>query len=55
MRAVAPFVRSNDGMIGESLGKGVCINPETSSMGISVGKAMAIDIVNMVQQSDKGL
>ena len=55
VRAVAPFVRSNDGMIGESLGKGVCINPETSSRGISVGKAMAIDIVNMVLQSDKGL
>lgn len=53
VKAVAPFVRSNDGMIGESLGRGVCINGETSNGngGRSVGETIAQDIVDMIKQS----
>ena len=53
VKAVAPFIRSNDGMIGESLGKGVCINGETSNGngGISVGETIARDIIDMIVKS----
>ena len=51
-RAVQPFVRSSEGMIGEMLGNGVCINPETSTgqNGISVGQQISEDIANMIRQ-----
>lgn len=50
-RAVQPFVRSNEGMIGEMLGNGVCINPETSTgqNGISVGQQISQDIANYIK------
>jgi len=49
-QAVAPYVRSNDGMIGESLGYGVCINEETSSQGISVGQKISYEIAKMIHE-----
>ena len=50
-RAVQPFVRSNEGMIGEMLGNGVCINPETSTgqNGISVGQQISQDIASYIK------
>ena len=48
--AVQPFVRSNDGLVGEMLGRGVSISPETSSTGVSVGKQVAIDISKFISQ-----
>ena len=48
--AVRPFVRSNDGLMGEMLGQGVSISPETSNSrgGVSVGTQISYDIVNMI-------
>ncbi len=50
--AMAPFARSNEGLIGEILGHGVAISPETSNSpnGISVGQAAAMDIANIIEQ-----
>jgi len=49
VKAIAPFVRSNDGLIGEILGDGACINVETSrNDGPSVGEAIAMDVVEMI-------
>lgn len=48
--AMKPFVRSNEGLIDEILGPGVCISPETSNnnKGPSVGEKAAQDIANMI-------
>lgn len=47
--AIKPFVRSNEGLIDEILGPGVCISPETSNnKGPSVGTKAANDIANMI-------
>lgn len=50
VKALQPFVRSNDGLVGEMLGRGVSISPETSSSGVSVGKQVAIDISKFISQ-----
>ena len=50
VRAVQPFVRSNDGLIGEMLGGGVSISPETSSTDMSVGEKVSMDIANLISQ-----
>ena len=50
MQAVAPYVRSNEGMIGESLGYGGCINEETSSRGVSVGENISQNIFRMIHE-----
>lgn len=43
--AVAPYVRSNEGLLGQILGPGVDINTETSNNGgLSVGKTIAVNI-----------
>lgn len=43
--AVAPYVRSNEGLLGQILGPGVDINTETSNNGgLSVGKTVAVNI-----------
>ena len=50
--AIQPFVRSNDGLIGDMLGKGISISPETSNAnsGISVGQAVSMNIANIIRQ-----
>lgn len=50
--AIQPFVRSNDGLVGEMLGKGISISPETSNAnsGISVGEAISKDIAGIIKQ-----
>lgn len=50
VNAVQPFVRSNDGLIGEMLGRGVSISPETSDRGVSVGQQVALDISKLISQ-----
>lgn len=47
-KAVQPFVRSNEGLIGEMLAGGVSICPDTSSTGISVGKQAAQEIAELI-------
>ena len=47
-QAVQPFVRSNEGLIGEMLAGGVSICPDTSSTGISVGKQAAQEIAELI-------
>ncbi|MDE6250420.1 MAG: hypothetical protein K2M34_02165 [Alphaproteobacteria bacterium] len=47
--AVAPYVRSNEGLLGQVLGPGVDINTETSSYGgVSVGQSIAMKIKNIL-------
>lgn len=47
--AVAPYVRSNEGLLGQVLGPGVDINTETSAYGgVSVGQSIAMKIKNML-------
>lgn len=49
--AIQPFVRSNDGLIGEMLGKGISISPETTAKNkISVGRTAAKDIASIIKQ-----
>ncbi len=45
-RAVAPFVRSNDGLMGDMLGKGVSIIRDTSTTDKSVGQVAADKILH---------
>lgn len=53
VNAVQPFVRSNDGLIGEMVGNGVSIAPETSNQNvhISVGRQIAMDIAQIIKQN----
>lgn len=47
--AVAPYVRSNEGLLGHVLGRGVDISPETSVHGgLSVGQSIAVNIRGML-------
>lgn len=50
--AIQPFVRSNDGLVGDMLGKGISISPETSNAngGISVGTAVSKDIASIIKE-----
>lgn len=50
--AIQPFVRSNDGLVGDMLGRGISISPETSNAngGISVGTAVSNNIANIIRQ-----
>ena len=50
-RAIQPFVRSKDGLIGEILGKGISICPETTAKNkTSVGRTAAKDIANIIKK-----
>lgn len=55
VKAIQPFVRSNDGLIGDMLGNGVCISPETSSKGYSVGTKISRDIADFIKQNKNRL
>ena len=51
VRAMKPFVRSNEGLLDEMLGPGVSISPETSNnTGPSVGDKAAADIAKMIRE-----
>ena len=51
VRAMQPFVRSNEGLIDEMLGNGCCISPETSNNGgVSVGKKAALELSKLISQ-----
>ena len=51
VRAMKPFVRSNEGLLDEMLGPGVSISPETSNNnGLSVGQKAANDIAKMIRE-----
>ena len=50
--AIKPYVRSNEGLIGEEIGPGMVITPEiTSSLGKSVGQKAAGDIAKMIVET----
>ena len=50
VRAVAPYVRSNEGLLGEILGYGVDISPETTQKyGMSVGEHASMQIYNALR------
>ncbi len=50
VRAVAPYVRSNEGLLGEILGYGVDISPETTQKyGMSVGQHASMQIYNVLR------
>lgn len=48
--AMRPYARSNEGLIGEMIGYGVDISPETSSRGVSVGEDAANKIATLIRQ-----
>lgn len=49
VKAVAPYARSNEGLLGQVLGKGVDINEETScKYGMSVGRMASKKIYDML-------
>ena len=51
VRAMQPFVRSNEGLLDEMLGNGCSISPETSNNGgVSVGRKAAIDLSKMISE-----
>ena len=50
VRAVAPYARSNEGLLGEILGYGVDISPETTQKyGMSVGEHASMQIYNALR------
>lgn len=50
--AVAPYVRSNEGLLGQILGPGVDINAETSNGGgLSVGQTIAVNIKRILESA----
>ena len=50
VRAVAPYARSNQGLLGENLGYGVNISPETTQKyGMSVGEHASMQIYNALR------
>ena len=50
VRAVAPYARSNQGLLGEILGYGVDISPETTQKyGMSVGEHASMQIYNALR------
>lgn len=50
VKAVAPYVRSNEGLLGEQIGKGVDINKETTyEHGMSVGQYASMQIYKALQ------
>ena len=56
VKAVAPYVRSNEGLLGEQLGRGVDINKETTDeYGMSVGQLVSkqiYDALKRMKQND---
>lgn len=54
VRAVAPYVRSNEGLLGEILGYGVDISPETTQKyGMSVGQMVSGQIYAMLKNYNR--
>lgn len=50
--AVAPYARSNEGLLGQILGPGVDINTETTDInGLSVGQTVAANIKQILDLS----
>lgn len=47
--ALAPYARSNEGLLGEMLGRGVCITPEIPGGQISVGQKIAYEISDLIK------
>ena len=52
VKAIRPFVRSNEGLTGEMLGFGISLEPETSDEngGISVGQTISRDIAELISK-----
>ena len=50
--AVAPYARSNEGLLGEMLGHGVCIVPEIPSGEMSVGQNVAHEISDLLRYNN---
>ena len=54
VRAVAPYARSNEGLLGEILGYGVDISPETTQKyGMSVGQVVGRQIYAMLKNYNR--